>query len=194
VEETIALPGDGTDNDVLFEELGNRLDADKYDLVFSAILTSGREERVAFACNTTTFHIDAIYTGRGDFGMPPTGSLDRVAGFLADRSRATGTAIQLVHTAAKDQTKAAGRLVERIRQLGGTCDESTITLAEIPAAVSPGGGEEPRIHVYVGDMIQIQRMARNPGPYPIDLDVNLYTDHFGAISPLFLAPFGKKHS
>lgn len=194
VEETVALPGDGTDNDVLFEELKKRLDAGQYDLVFSAILTLGREERVAFACNTTTFHIDAIYTGRGDFGVPPNGSLDRVAGFLADRSRVTGTAILLVHTAAKDQTKAAGRLVARIRQLGGTCEESTITLAEIPAAVNPGGGEEPRIHVYVGDMVQIQRMARNPERYPIDLDVNLYTDHQDVVTPLFLAPFGKKNS
>lgn len=106
----------------------------------------------------------------------------------------TGSPIKLVHTAAKDQTKAGGRLVERIRQLGGTCEESTITLPEIPDAVNPGAGEEPSVHVYVGDMIQIQRMSRNPGGYPIDLDVNLYTDQYDIITPLFLAPFGRKNS
>jgi hypothetical protein len=99
-----------------------------------------------------------------------------------------------VHTAAKDQTKAAVRLVQRIRALGGACEESTVTLEEIPTAVAPSGGGEPRVHVYVGDMIQIQRMSRGPGPYPVDLDVNLYTDHHDVVAPLFLAPFGKKNS
>jgi hypothetical protein len=195
IEAAIDLPGDGTDNDVLFEDFERRLGDGTYDLVFSAILTVGRRlDRIAFACNTELFHIDALYTGRGDFGAPPTGSLDRIAGFLAGKSRAAGTPIQLVHTAAKDQTKAAGRLVDRIRQLGGACEESTITLREIPEAVNPGGGKEPRVHVYVGDMIQIQRMSRNPGGYPIDLDVNLYTDSHDVITPLFLAPFGRKNS
>jgi hypothetical protein len=196
VEQAVELPGDGTDNDVLFAELKKRLEdeAEELDLIFSAILTIGREDQVAFACNTTLFHIDAVYTGRGDFGKPPTGSLDRIAGFLAEKSRAAGAPILLVHTAAKDQTKAAGRLVQRIRALGGTCEESTVTLDEIPAAVSPSGGSEPRVHVYVGDMIQIQRMSRNPGGYPIDLDVNLYTDHHDVVAPLFLAPFGEKRS
>jgi hypothetical protein len=193
-QKDIELPGDGTDNDVLFAELKQRLDQGDYDLVFSAILTIGRQDKVAFACNTTLFHIDAIYTGRGDFGRPPTGSLDRVAGFLAERSRATGAPILLVHTAAKDQTKAAGRLVQRIRELGGACEESTVTLEEIPAAVAPSEGGEPRVHVYVGDMIQIQRMSRGPGPYPIDLAVNLYTNHHDVVAPLFLAPFGRKSS
>ncbi|HTG35761.1 MAG TPA: hypothetical protein VLB76_22790 [Thermoanaerobaculia bacterium] len=192
IEAAIELPGDGTDNDVLFAEFARRIDNGDYDLVFSAILTVGRQDRVAFACNTELFHIDTIYTGRGDFGAPPTGSLDRIAGFLADRSIATETPIQLVHTAAKDQTKAAGRLADRIRQMGGTCEASTITLPEIPAAVHPGGGEEPRVHVYVGDMIQIQRMSRTSGKYPIDLDVNLYTDQRDVITPLFLAPFGRR--
>jgi len=193
-EKDIELPGDGTDNDVLFAELKKRLEDGKYDLVFSAILTIGREDQAAFACNTTLFHIDAIYTGRGDFGKPPTGGLDRIARFLAEKSRATGAPILLVHTAAKDQTKAAGRLVQRIRELGGTCEESTVTLEEIPTAVASSGGEEPRVHVYVGDMIQIQRMSRGPDPYPIDLDVNLYTDHHDVVAPLFLAPFGRKRS
>ncbi len=190
-EAQIELPGDGTDNDVLFEEFERRINGGEYDLVFSGILTLGRQDRVAFACNTELFHIDAIYTGRGDFGTPPTGSLDRAAAFLAEKSRATGTPIQLVHTAAKDQTKAAARLAERIRQSGGTCEESTITLPEIPAAIHPGPGEEPRVHVYVGDMIQIQRMSR-PGGYPVDLGLNLYTDPYDIITPLFLAPFGRK--
>jgi hypothetical protein len=192
-EAEIELPGDGTDNDVLFEEFARRINDGKYDLVFSGILTLGRQDRVAFACKTELFHIDAIYTGRGDFGAPPTGSLDRVAAFLAEKSRVTGTPILLVHTPAKDQTKAAGRLTERIRQLGGACEESTITLPEIPQAVNPGPGEEPRVHVYVGDMIQIQRMSR-AGGYPMDLDVNLYTDPHDVITPLFLAPFGRKGS
>jgi hypothetical protein len=65
---------------------------------------------------------------------------------------------------------------------------------EIPEAVNPGAGKEPRVHVYVGDMIQIQRMSRNPRGYPIDLDINLYTDRSDVITPLFLAPFGRKHS
>jgi hypothetical protein len=194
VEEAIALPGDGTDNDVLFAALKERLDDGKYDLVFSAILTIGRHDQVDFACDTLRFHIDAVYTGRGGFGAPPTGGLDRAAAFLAERSRATGTPILLVHTAAKDQTKAAGRLADRIRELGGACEESTITLAEIPEAVSPGDGSEPRVHVYVGDMVQIQRMSRDVNQYPIDLDVNLHTDHHDVVTPLFLAPFGPKRS
>ena len=195
-EAEIELPGDGTDNDVLFEEFERRINDGEYDLVFSGVLTVGRQGRVAFACNTELFHIDAIYTGRGDFGTPPTGSLgslDGVAAFLAEKSRSTDMPIQLVHTAAKDQTKAAGRLVERIRQLGGTCEESTITLPEIPAAVNPGPGEEPRVHIYVGDMIQIQRMSRSGG-YPADLGLNLYTDSYDIVTPLFLAPFGRKAS
>jgi hypothetical protein len=193
-ELAIDLPGDGTDNDVLFEKFKRRIDEGDYDLVFSAILTVGRQDQVAFACNTELFHIDAIYTGRGDFGPPPSGSLDRIAGFLAGKSRAAGTPIQLVHTVAKDQAKAAGRLADGIRRSGGTCEDSTITLREIPEAVNPGAGKEPRVHVYVGDMIQIQRMSRNPRGYPIDLDINLYTDRSDVITPLFLAPFGRKHS
>jgi hypothetical protein len=192
IEASVDLPGDGTDNDVLFEWFADRIDDGDYDLVFSGILTLTRHDRVAFACNTELFHIDAIYTGLGDFGAPPTGSLDRMAGFLAEKSRATGPPIKVVHTAAKDQTKAGGRLVERIRQRGGTCEESTITLREIPDAIDPGDGKEPSVHVYVGDMIQIQRMSRHQERYPIDLDVNLHTDQHNVVTPLFLAPFGRK--
>ena len=150
-------------------------------MVFSGIFEGERD--VVYAARTNLFYIGALYTGMGDFGIPPTQDFQSICEWFAQNS-SPEEPIRITHTTNGNQTSAGALIEDTIQSYGGYTIRRGLFVDEIGDAI-----DRKITHIYTGDMMQIARMALVHG-YPYDLDVDVLFDQNDPLkSYRYYAPF-----
>ncbi|MDG1333859.1 MAG: hypothetical protein P8P74_16090 [Crocinitomicaceae bacterium] len=128
VEKNVETSGDGTENTDILGILKEGLVDNEYDMVFSGIFEGDRD--VVYAARTNLFYIGALYTGRGDFGVPPTKDFQSICEWFAQKS-SEEEPIRVTHTKNGNQSSAGALIENTIEQYGGYVNRRGLFVDEI---------------------------------------------------------------
>ena len=163
------LPMNGADNDIIRDSLVAMLENEEKpcDLAFSGTLFRPETEGVDFATPTSNFYVAGLYTGRSGWENVPSGDLDKVLKYFARKSTKSKP-IRLIHTPNGGQSNIAKQVIDWMEYYGGHALDIDLHIPTIMEAI---GYQD--VHLYVGDIIQIQAMCKNNTQGMVDLNVNL---------------------
>lgn len=163
------LPMNGSDNNDIRDSLVEMLEDDKApcDIAFSGVLFRPETEGMDFSTPTSSFYVAGVYTGRAEWNDVPTGDLDAMLKYFANKST-KNKPLRVTHTSNGGQSTIANQVIDWIEYYGGHAIDIDL---HIPTIIDSIAYQD--MHLYIGDVIQIQSMCMGNEQGMVDLGLNL---------------------